>query len=315
MIIIALLWFFEYVCRIYRIIRYNVNRNQWSSKVVITALPGEACRVTFYLANHWKPRAGTHMHAYLPALAPFQSHPFSVAWAQVTELPPSPRYNAKGEELPISSKDLAEDLDYVPARRTSVSLIVRARTGFTRDLYNRAYNAPNKTIITWGWAEGFYGGGDSLNSYGDVLLFAAGVGITHQIMFTKELLEGYHAGTVAMRKLTLVWTVPTTECLEWVRDWMDVILAMPCRRECLQIYLYITHPRSRKEIKSGTGSVKMLPGRCYPQQVLDRLIIDRKGAMVATVCGPGSFADTVRDAARKRVQHGVLDFVEEAFSY
>jgi len=33
------------------------------------------------------------------------------------------------------------------------------------------------------------------------------------------------------------------------------------------------------------------------------------------VCGPGAFADEVRDAVRKRVNIGSLDFIEEAFTY
>jgi predicted ferric reductase len=37
--------------------------------------------------------------------------------------------------------------------------------------------------------------------------------------------------------------------------------------------------------------------------------------MAVTVCGPGAFADDVRRAVRKRVQVGVIDFVEEAFTY
>jgi hypothetical protein len=37
--------------------------------------------------------------------------------------------------------------------------------------------------------------------------------------------------------------------------------------------------------------------------------------MAVTVCGPGAFADEVRDAVRRRVKVGSLDFIEEAFTY
>jgi predicted ferric reductase len=51
------------------------------------------------------------------------------------------------------------------------------------------------------------------------------------------------------------------------------------------------------------------------QDVVDRAVIERTGALAVTVCGPGAFADSVRDAVRKRVKVGVVDFVEEAFTY
>lgn len=96
---------------------------------------------------------------------------------------------------------------------------------------------------------------------------------------------------------------------------MDEILKMPGRREVLRIKLFVTKPRSMQEFVSGTGSVQMFPGRCNPQTVLDKEFADRIGAMVVTVCGPGGFADSVRQAVRRRVMVGKLDFVEEAFTY
>jgi aspartokinase-like uncharacterized kinase len=59
----------------------------------------------------------------------------------------------------------------------------------------------------------------------------------------------------------------------------------------------------------------MVPGRCNPEIIIDKEMVERVGAMVVTVCGPGAFADEVRRAARRRVHMGVLDFVEEAFTY
>jgi len=56
-------------------------------------------------------------------------------------------------------------------------------------------------------------------------------------------------------------------------------------------------------------------GRCNVQEVVDRAVVERIGALAVTVCGPGAFADGVREAVRKRVKAGVVDFVEEAFTY
>ena len=58
--------------------------------------------------------------------------------------------------------------------------------------------------------EGPYGTHRSLASYGTVMLFASGIGITHQMPYVRELLEGYNAGIVAARRVTLIWVIPHT---------------------------------------------------------------------------------------------------------
>ena len=79
----------------------------------------------------------------------------------------------------------------------------------------------------------------------------------------------------------------------------------------------------------------MYPGRCNPRVVLGREVERRVGAVGVTVCGPGAFADDVRDAVRwvgsgnggagagagaglSRGEGGgdpVCDFVEESFTW
>jgi hypothetical protein len=319
MVVIFLIWMYDYLCRGYRIFRYNFNwnRSQYHSKVFIEALEGEACRLTFHLPTYWKPRPGAHVHTYLPSFALSQSHPFSVAWADVHELPSGVSSRNTEKMLPLTVKDVEiSSLSENANRRTSISLICRARTGFTRDLYSQVKNMPGSQCWSWGYVEGFYyGSHESLASYSDVLLFAGGVGITNQIMFARKLLDGYAQGTVAVRRIQLVWSCPDKACLEWVRPWMNEILAMPGRRDALKILLFITRQRRPENYLSDSRSVSLVSGRCNVQDVVDRAVIERTGALAVTVCGPGAFADSVRDAVRKRVKVGVVDFVEEAFTY
>ena len=198
---------------------------------------------------------------------------------------------------------------------TTVSLVMRARTGMTRKLYEKAANSPSGIITTWGAIEGPYGGHESMTSYGTVVLFAGGVGITHCVGYVHHLMLQYQAGTASTQKILLVWSVPNTEALEWVRVWMDKILRMEGRRDVLRIQLFVTKPRHRGEVISNTGSVQMFPGRCNPQTVLQKEMQERIGSMGVTVCGPGAFSDSVRAAVRDVVQDGSVDFVEEAFTY
>lgn len=309
------MWVLEWVFRSGRLAYQNISRKRGFTRVTIEALPSEACRVTFSLARPWTIKPGAHVHAYIPRYAFWSSHPFSVAWATDNARTSLSEKSKLPITAPISSTDLATAFNRTETVRTDLTLLCRARFGMTRSIYNAALSAPNKTITTWGAIEGPYGGHESLDSYGTVLLFAGGVGITHQLGFIRHLIMGAHDGTVATRKIILVWSVPDTGALEWIRPCMDAILKLPGRRDVLKILLYVTKPRSREEISSGTGSVTMFPGRCDPQGIVDREVLERVGAMVVTTCGPGPFSDAVRMAVRKRVKVGVVDFVEEAFTY
>lgn len=348
-------WVAEWVWRTYRIFYHNCSRKRGITKVTVEWLPAETCRVTFELSRPWKYQPGCHVHAYIPALSLWSSHPFSVAWAEKKSK--SASMEIEMEKLPAANPTVvlnsgrpqgpglvARDSHYarkstalqqitsiadttgnkpvesnmiVPRDRdvTSLSLICRARAGMTRQMYDKLVKSDRKTFVTWGAIEGPYGGHDSLSSYGTVILFAGGVGITHCIGYIHHLLQEYQAGTCSTRKILLVWSVPNTECLEWVRVWMDKILKMEGRRDVLRIQLFVTKPRHRGEVVSSTGSVQMFPGRCNPQTIIQKEMPERIGSVGVTVCGPGAFADSVRSACRSMVTETSLDFIEEAFTY
>lgn len=300
----------EYLMRIFIILYHNYSRKYGWTEVEVEALDGEASRLKFKLPRPWHPKPGAHVHVYIPSISWLSSHPFSVAWNDIRPI----KIGRAANTLPIAEKDEL-DYDHKTELAGTVSLVVRSRNGFTRRLWEKANAAPNRIAHFRGALEGPYGGHDSLRSYGTLLLFAGGVGITHQVQYVKDLVEGYHTNTCAARKVVLIWSVPNTEALEWVRPWMDEILRLPGRKDILTIKLFITKPRSRHETQTRTGSISTYPGRCNPQTVLDQEIRDRVGAMAVTVCGPGQFGDAVRRAVRARVQVGVIDLIEEAFSY
>ncbi|KAL9053624.1 MAG: hypothetical protein Q9162_004652 [Coniocarpon cinnabarinum] len=311
--IVIAFWALEYVFRTGRIVYRNWARQSGLTRVTIEALPAEACRITYHLARPWKFSPGVHIHAYLPRYGLLSSHPFSVAWSE-----DHVRSSLSDDEkLPTTGPLKVNELDLQRSGtvRTDVSLIVRSFTGMTSHVYKAACNAPNKVITTWGAIEGPYGGHESLDSFGTVLMFAGGVGITHQLSYIRHLVAGAGNAMVAARKIILVWSVPTTENLEWIRPYMDEILRYPGRREVLKIMLFVTKPRSRNEIMSNTGSVAMYPGRCSPGTIVEKEFLEREGAMAVTVCGPGPFADSVRQASRRLCEVGSVTFVEEAFTY
>lgn len=302
-------WVLERSARIFRIIYRNVSL-QRRTRITVEALEGqdiEACRVTMELVRPWRFQPGCHCYIYLPTVSFWMNHPFSIAWSDTR-----PTFTVDDEKLPQRKEPIGAPIK----TKTTISLIIAKRTGMTAALYNKARNSPNGTMTTWGMVEGPYGGLDRLNSYGTVMLFAAGVGITHQIGHVRDLLQSNAAGTVATQKVILVWSVKNTETLEWVRPWMDEILQMPNRKQVLKVLLFVTKPRSAREVVSRSETVQMYPGRCSPSVVLSKEMGARVGAMGVTVCGPGAFADEVRNAVRGCVDEGkTVDFCEESFTW
>lgn len=296
------LWVFDRSIRLFRIIYRNIGKRMTTATVEI--LPGEAIRVTLKLARPWKFRAGQHVYLYVPSVGLWTSHPFTIAWGEEIK-----HHKMDDERLSFHRQDLM----YIGEK--TMSLVIRRRTGFTNALFRKADAAPNKVITLKALAEGPYGKVDSLASYGTVVLVAGGVGITHPVPHIRDLVEGYAKGTVATKRIVLVWVVQSPEHLEWIRPWMTDILAMERRREVLEIQLFVTRPSSTKAIHSPSATVQMFPGRPNIDTILDREIDRRMGTMGVTVCGSGSLSDDVRRAVRAKMDIANIDFIEEAFSW
>ena len=306
------LWACEHIARWTRVWWHNFDRKgvtKWT-KATVEALPEDACRVAFEIKRPWQFRPGCYVFVRFPGISLHMAHPFSIAW---TEERPAPYMSLEVDKLPTTEKSLgASDADRTI---TTVYCIMAKRSGMTEKLFNRAKASPSGILNITGILEGPYGGLESLQSYGTAILFAGGVGITHQLGMVRDLLNGYNAGTVATRRVVLVWSVRRQEQLVWVQKWLDQILAMENRREFLKIELYISKPRANQLISSRSETVQMFPGRCKPDEILAKEMPGRIGATAVTVCGPGAFADEVRAATRDRIYEGAVDFVEESFTW
>lgn len=346
-------WIVERILRLVWILWLNIGyKRRETTKVIIEALPGEACRVTFQLPRHTVIRPGSHVYAYLPKFSWWMSHPFSVAWTNPESEPPTGPLVAdrdeNSEDSSLLNKEtldhaiveeglvsaalkspnyLEREADYsslITKRKippTSLSLICAARTGMTRKIYEAAMQAPARTIFTSGFVEGAYAGHDNLASYGTVVMFAGGAGITHHLVQIRHLLACAHARTVATRKIVLVWSVRDLEALSWVAPWMDEILKMPGRREMLTMHLFVTKARGPADYVSPSRSIELKGARCQPGVILDKVLRrapsegGRVGACFVSVCGPGALADEVRKAVRERIWVGALEMNEESFTW
>lgn len=303
---IFIIWLGERLWRVARLVYYNYSLRDFTYATV-HALPGEACRVTLHLPKHVDIKPGSHAYLRFWSVKPWESHPFSIAWVEHKSLKDG------RDTLPSTEKPV---LDLSPTHsKTSISFIISAHTGMTRSLYNAAIKQkPGRFRMLAGF-EGPYAGHHSLISYGHCVLIAGSSGITHQISHVHHLLVEYHKGTIATRKITLVWIVRDLEQLEWVRPWMDKLLTMPGRRDILTIKLFVTRPKSPNEVVSPSQTVQMFPGRPNVSLLLQNEVLHQVGAMCVTVCGPGGLADNVRAAVREVQNYSSVDFVEEAFTW
>ncbi|KPI44511.1 Ferric/cupric transmembrane component 2 [Cyphellophora attinorum] len=291
-------------------------------QATVEALPGDAMRVTLTTPRPWKYRSGQSMYLTIPSIGLFTAHPFSIAWSDadhgLSRSKTVKRSNTKvwsdDEKRPIVRGREPEEME-----KATYSLVIKARTGMTGKLYDRVArnDGPDPGKMTFNACiEGPYGGDRSMASYGTVMLFASGVGITHQIPYIKQLLEGYNDGTVAARRVTLVWAVTSTDCLEWIRPWMHEILGIENRRDVLKIILYITRAGLTQPIKSPSETVKMVRGRPDVQSLMEAEAREKVGALGVSVCSGGGLADEVRRAARILLSRSVnVDLIEEGFGW
>jgi len=307
MVAIFLLWFFERLARVVRLAYNNWSSRRGWTEAIVEAMPGECSRVTMHLPRHVDVAPGTHAYIRFMGVSPWENHPFSIAWVE---------HHPDDADRIVEGKDKTYDHSAILRGTTSICFVIGAHTGFTRQLYDAASRTPARSIRIKAAMEGPYAGHHSLDSYGHAVLFAGSTGITHQLSYLKPLLKGFHDGTIATRRVTLIWVMRDTEALEWVRPWMDEVLRMPRRREILNIRLFITRPKNSKEIVSASSTVQMLPGRPSISTLLQREVEQQVGAMVVTVCGPGALADDVRQAVREvQSTENVVDFIEESFTW
>ena len=310
LLVTIVIWGFARVFRLASLLFRSVGRSCCTA--VIEVLPCNALRISLTPSSSWAYHPGQFIYLVVPSIGLWTAHPFSVAWADSKEfmnrfdLVQSQYYTRRSS---VSMATFAK----TDQRSQTISLIVQKQNGFTRKLYDSTVKAGvNCSLMAF--IEGPYGVRQSLASYGTVVLFAGGVGITHQLGHIKKLIGECNDGTSATTTITLIWVVRHLNCLEWVKPWMHEILEMKKRREILKIHLYVTRSGLSQPIKSVSGTVSMSSGRPDVKALIIDEANNRIGCMVVSVCGTGGLADEVRQVSRMILSKGVnLDFIDVGF--
>jgi predicted ferric reductase len=312
------LWFIERIVRTARILYCNWSGRNVTIAVVEPMQGTTTCRVTMYLPRRVEIKPGSHAFIRFVGVRPWETHPFSIAWSQVID---QKRLLTTNIASPKDEDDGGEE-----KTRTAVSFVVGSRTGFTRQLFKTARPCMSGRFEVLASFEGPYGGHHDLGSYGHIVLFAGGTGITHQLSYLSRLVRASDDVTAACR-VVLVWVMRDSHAIEWVRPFIDDILAVPNADPVVRIDMYVTRAKTSTDLISGweeendirprrSAVVTMTTGRPDALDLLRQEMRQQVGAMCVTVCGPGALADDVRAAVRVVQDRGqVVDFVEESFTW
>lgn len=261
--------------------------------------------VTISVARPWTIVPGQNIFFYIPAIGLWTSHPFTVAWHELEEGPDE----TKG--LPMSWSDLRKT-----RQKTRVYLIIRRRTGFTNHLYNRIESSQGKSETFTALVEGPYGRPCHLKSYGTVILFAGGVGITYQLLHVRHLVKDATDRVVACRRISLVWIIRRLDYIEWVQPWLRSLFDLPGARGLLRVRIFVTKPCGASGVALAfPDGIELLTGRPDINSLVRNEVRTQIGSMAVTSCGPGGMSDDVRRSCRNYQFSSDIDYFEEDFSW
>ncbi|KIW94177.1 uncharacterized protein Z519_05493 [Cladophialophora bantiana CBS 173.52] len=244
MIGVFLAWALERATRVGNIIWRNTRGIP--TKVEVGILPADTIWLRVRTPRSWNIKAGQHIYLYIPSIGLWTSHPFSIAWT----------------DDEASGKPTSQVRSMISActqpQEPTLYLLIKCHNGFTRRMWKKAARAKSGTFSAVAFAEGPYGGLESLSSFRSVILVAGGVGITHQLLYLRELIEGYHNRAAAIRRVTLVWSIRTLDQVESVQPFLQALLtqhAQCTRREnplSVSILIFASLTHLQKSVSTST---------------------------------------------------------------
>lgn len=176
----------------------------YNNYCTLTPLPDDGVKMT--MSRPMRADAGSVAFVWIPGIRMFQRHPFTL----------------------VQSEPFAE-------------FIVKARDGFTRDLYAAACKRPGVKLRAA--LEGPYGNVPDVNQYDKVVIFAGGSGITFAM---SQALHWAKKRRTPKDKSTMdvVWTVRRRANFEWFRDELPHLKA----NDLINLHLYVSGPNHEQYV-------------------------------------------------------------------
>ena len=135
----------------------------------------DAIRLQLKVPRPWTIQPGQYIYLWMPSVSfwsIFQSHAFMISWWDE---------NPDGE-------------GYI------LYLLVKQRSGFSQKLLRHVDSDRLKA-----WIDGPYGEELNVADYGDVLMFASGIGVAAQMPYLKTILASYNNYRACTKNILLTW--------------------------------------------------------------------------------------------------------------
>jgi len=232
-----------------------------TTKATVTKLVDDAICVQITVPTtkgQWKP--GQHVFIRFLALAPFQSHPFTIASIE-----------ENGELI----------------------LIIKKKSGFTRNLYDRVNRerGPWKTRVV---IDGPYGGPiRDPGSFDTVVLVAGGVGVTFTMPIMKDLVRRMQdLGKLRCSKLIFIWSVQTESTLEWLEE--EINQCVMGAEDMVQAKVYVTRSKEyEKDMPMLVSNITVNYMRPHLRKLLMSAAEENQGRMCVLGAGPESLTSSL----------------------
>ncbi|KAL4948947.1 hypothetical protein BDW69DRAFT_203167 [Aspergillus filifer] len=253
--------------------------------VIMTVKPHaeDILHITLSLPRPWTVRAGERVNLIVPSLGLFyffQTHPFTITWWE-------------------------EDSD---GSALSISLMFRARTGFTRKVYNCMAN-PDRDY--WAWIDGpfgpsivqEYGSLRDVGHYGHLLMVTSGIGIAAQLPYVKELIQRRHRAEVRTQSITLVWRLDRAGDWEGARNWLQQLVQQD-NGYMLRVIVY--DPLGGNSVGVGEHKlINFMGGEVDWDDVLLSEKTNQRGRLLVTVSAQRHIRRKMQKLVRENIQHNI----------
>ncbi|KZV61119.1 hypothetical protein PENSPDRAFT_619411 [Peniophora sp. CONT] len=324
------LWGFDRIVRAGRIFAFNhgylMPGGGAACNATVERVADGYMRLRFHRPAHlhWSP--GQSAHITMPAVSkfPFESHPFTIANADVPA-PPAPTSEKMKTEnsLESTSSSSSSTTTVSPSENSDKELIfiIKKQEGFTRHLDQIAKEGGKLKILF----DGPYGHPPHLAHYDTVVFLAYGSGISFTNSLFVDLAHRARADPTICRSIIFVWTIRHVDQVNLIyNDLLQVLeTAPPTLHISVRIHVTDTSdepssptspisPASDEKKGDAYDNLSALSkttwnkGRPDVATVLHEAMDSAQGSVAVNVCGPRAVAKDVKRVLRAHGPSSVL---------
>ncbi|KAL8742601.1 MAG: hypothetical protein Q9190_004941 [Brigantiaea leucoxantha] len=180
-----------------------------------------------------------------------------------------------------------------------IYLLIKPQAGFTQKLRRHVGSTGLRT-----WIDGPYGRPQCYSKYGNVMMFASGVGIAAQC--GSWIRKVSRLSLLLGRKLNIVGDQ------DWVRDWMDELLTEDEGLYILRIRLYVLRQFESSDVSYGHtvpygehDRINKLYGKPDLQKIIQTEINEKRGRLLISTATDAKMQDSIRQIVQRYLTRDV----------